>query len=82
MMSVAITASRLRSDVYNILDRVIETGEEVVIERNGKRLVIAPAADERRSKLDRLVPHPGYVVGDSSDLVEMDWSDEWHADPL
>ncbi len=77
---MAITASALRSDVYNILDQILETGEAVTIERNGRELKIVPV--EKRSKLDRLVAHPGFIVGDSDDLVHMDWSHEWNPDPL
>lgn len=50
------------------------------IDRNGRRLRIV--AEAPPSKLDRLVAHPDFVVGDSDDLVEMDWSQYWSADPL
>jgi hypothetical protein len=76
---VAITASTRRSDVYRILDHVIETGEPVTIERNGRQLQIV--AVERPSKLDRLVTRPEFVTGDPDDLVHMDWSHEWNPDP-
>jgi hypothetical protein len=33
------------------------------------------------SNLDRLVPHPGSIVGDPEDLVHIDWSGEWHPYP-
>lgn len=76
---MAITASALRSDVYNILDRVLESGDPVIIERNGRQLKIV--AVEPTSMFDRLVEHPGYVIGNSDDFVEMDWSHEWRPDP-
>ncbi len=77
---MAITASALRSDVYNILDQVLESGEAVTIERNGRELKIVPV--EKLSKLDRLVARPGFIIGDPEDLVHMDWSHEWNPDPL
>lgn len=77
---MAITASALRSDVYNILDQVLESGEPVTIERNGRELKIVPV--EKRSKLDRLVARPDFIIGDPEDLVHMDWSHEWNPDPL
>jgi hypothetical protein len=74
---MALTASKLRQDIYRILDEVLETGEPVVIERNGRRLRIV--ADDPPSRLDRLVRRPDVVSGDPDDLVHLDWSDEWTA---
>lgn len=76
---MSITASTLRADVYRILDRVLETGEPVTIERNGRQLQIV--AVTRTSKLQRLVAHPDSIVGDPDDLVHLDWSHEWRPDP-
>ncbi|MSQ24305.1 MAG: type II toxin-antitoxin system Phd/YefM family antitoxin [Chloroflexi bacterium] len=73
---MAITASELRQNVYRLLDQVLESGVPLEIERNGRILRIVPA--EGPSKLDRLVPHPGSIVGDPEDLVHVDWSHEWH----
>jgi hypothetical protein len=71
-----LTASKLRENVYKILDHVIETGEPVEIERNGRRLRIS--VDPVGSKLDRLTPRPSAVQGDSEDFVHLDWSGEWN----
>ena len=74
-----ITASQLRQDIYRILDRVIETGEAVEIERKGKVLrIVAPAA---RRNLDLLPKRPHFIVGDPEDLVSIDWSEEWDGEP-
>lgn len=70
-----MTASALRRDIYRILDRVLDTGEPVIIERNGRRVRIS--AEGVPSRLDALVRRPDVVVGDSDDFVELDWSDEW-----
>lgn len=72
---MAMTASTLRQNIYRILDQVIETGEPVIIERNGRRLRIV--ADDVASRLDALVPRPDVVIGDSDDFVHLDWSEEW-----
>ena len=39
---MALSASKLRANVYRLLDEVLETGKPLEIERNGKTLVIAP----------------------------------------
>lgn len=70
-----LTASKLRENIYRVLDQVLETGEPAEIERNGRRLRIV--ADDQPSRLDRLVRRPDTVKGDSEDFVHLDWSGEW-----
>lgn len=72
---MAVTASELRQNVYRLLDEVLTTGEPLEIERGGRRLRIVPV--DAPAKLSRLSPHPGAIVGDPEDLVELDWSSEW-----
>ncbi len=69
-----MTPSRLRADLYRLLDRVLATGEPLAVDRKGKRLRIVR---EGGSRLDALKPHPEYVKGDPEELVHLDWSDEW-----
>jgi hypothetical protein len=80
---MAISATTLRANVYKVLDEVLETGVPVEIERNGQRLRIVPMDGPRapRRRLDNLTPHPGAIVGDPQDLVEIDWSVYWNPDP-
>ena len=78
-MAKRISASKLRGDIYRILDRVIETGAPVEIIRSGEVLTIARAIrEEGGSKLDHLQAHPEAVTGDPADLVDLDWSGEWN----
>lgn len=72
---MAITASSLRADLYRLLDRVLETGEPLVIERKGRRLRVVP--DAPPSRLARLPRRPEVIQGDPADLVHVDWSAEW-----
>lgn len=72
---MTITASKLRENIYRLLDQVLETGEPVEIERNGRRLLIV--ADAQPSRLSHLVNRTDIVVGDSADFVHLDWSSEW-----
>jgi hypothetical protein len=76
---MAITASKLRADVYRLLDEVLETGQPLEIDRGGKTLVIAPK--EEQSFWDRLPRNEGYIVGDPDELIHIDWSSEWNPDP-
>jgi antitoxin (DNA-binding transcriptional repressor) of toxin-antitoxin stability system len=72
-----VTASQLRSDIYNLLDRVIATGEPLEIERRG---VIVRVVAPREDWLDHLPRREGVVVGDPEDLVHLDWSERWAPD--
>ncbi len=74
---VKITASKLRESVYKLLDRVLETGIPIEIERRGRTLKIVVADEPPRTKLERLEPQPDAIVGDPDDLVHLDWSSEW-----
>ena len=69
-----ITVSKLRSNIYNVLDKVIETGVAVEIHRKGKTLKIVPV--EGPSKLSNLKKHDVLTVP-FDDIVHMDWSDQW-----
>ena len=76
---MAISASKLRANVYRLLDEVLETGQPLEIERGGKILVIAPK--EKQSIWDRLPRNVGYIIGDPDELIHIDWSSEWNPDP-
>ena len=75
-MGKRITTSHLRQNIYRILDEVIETGSPVEVERKG-RVVRIEAQPQERSIFETLRSHPGTIVGDSEDLVHIDWSPEW-----
>lgn len=79
---MALSASKLRANVYRLLDEVLETGRPLEIQRNGKILVIAPKDPaEPGSIWDRLPRREGFIVGDPDELVHIDWSSEWDPDP-
>ena len=77
---MAITASRLRENVYRLLDQVLDTGVPIEIERKGRVLRIVAVDADRASKLDRLTPHPDFIIGDPDDLIHMHWYSEWNPD--
>lgn len=72
---MVVTASELRQNIYRLLDRVLETGEALEIERKGRRLRIV--ADPVGPKLERLHAHPDAITGDPADLVDIEWSSAW-----
>ena len=72
---MSVTPSALRADIYRLLDRVIETGEPLEIERNGHVLVITPR--EPAGRLAALPRRTETIVGDPDELVRVDWSGEW-----
>jgi hypothetical protein len=69
-----ITASKLRENIYRILDEAIETGTPVEIARKGVILRIVP--EKCPSKLARLKKRTGFD-GDPDEIIGMDWSREW-----
>lgn len=74
---MAVTASKLRENVYRILDQVLETGEPVEIIRGGRMLKIVPVGEPRQRKLERLAKRPDVLLTDPEELVHLDWSKEW-----
>ena len=74
MMLRRVTASKLRENIYRILDETLETGVPVEVLRKGKVLRIVP--EKRASKLSRLKKRSGFQ-GNPDDIVHMDWLKEW-----
>lgn len=77
-MSTAVTPTELRSNVYRILDRVLDSGEAQEIVRNGRKLLIVPAQPKRRRLGD--LPRRKITRGSFDDLVDASWEDAWDAD--
>ncbi len=71
---MTINATRLRENIYRILDQILETGIPVQIERRGKILKIVPG--NPKSKFDNLVRRNA-MKEDPQDYIHIDWSREW-----
>ena len=71
---MSITASKLRENVYRILDEAIESGKPVEVVRKGVTVIIVPP--KRVSKMANLKKRKVFV-GDVEDIIGMDWSKEW-----
>ena len=74
-----LTASKLRQNVYRVLDQVLDTGVPVEIERHGRRLRIVPAGAGRARTTKRLTRLKArrYLRCAPETLVHIDWSREW-----
>jgi hypothetical protein len=75
MMPEPYSVSALRADLYRLLDRVLETGRPLLVQRRGERLKILRADSSSRLSLVR--PTPGYIRGEPDTLLGLDWSEEW-----
>ncbi len=75
-----ITASKLRENVYRILDEALESGRPVEVLRKGKILKIVPPEKPKKNILENLKKRPDAIIGDPEDLVSIDWSKYWHPD--
>ena len=72
---MTITPTDFRKDLFNLLDTILATGKTLEINRNGHIFKVVPP--KKSQKLDRIVAHKDAVVGDSDELVSIDWSSEW-----
>ena len=70
-----LKTSNLRADIFRLLDKVIETGHPLEIERKGQVLQIIPR--ESVSKLSKLVKHD-CILCNPEELVHMDLEKEWN----
>lgn len=80
-----VTATQLRQDIYQLLDKVIETGTPVEIIRNGRKLkiVLDEEANQPAKPFARLAlmkARPGFLLSDPDEIVSIDWSQHWNPD--
>ena len=71
---MTISATKLRADIYRLIDNVIKSGIPVEVELRGKKVRIVPV--EPRDKLTNLVKRPGAIVGDAGRLDRIRAFDE------
>lgn len=69
-----ITPTKLRENLFNILDEVIESGQVLDINRKGHILHIVP--EKKISKLDNIVAKNITKVSDE-ELINTKWEEEW-----
>ncbi len=73
----SVSASKLRGNIYRILDEILNTGVPVEIVRRGKKLKIVRVEEGTTNRLDNLVERPEVIQCDPEDIVHVDWSKEW-----
>ncbi len=69
-----VTPTQLRTNIYNLLNEVLETGLPLEIKKGDKKLRIVPV--DKVDKLKNLISRPEAIQGDPDDLVEINWMDE------
>lgn len=76
-----MNATQFRANLFEVLRKVLSTGEPVDVELKGKHVHIVPAEPVAKGgKLGRLRPHPEVLRADPDSILHMDWSGEWHGD--
>lgn len=73
------SATKLRQNLYQILDQVLEKGIPVEIERKGKILRIVP--ETRKKKTDNLMEHK-IINGKAESIIYNDWEKNWKGKKL
>jgi len=69
-----VTVTRLRQNIYKLLDQVAKTGIPIEINRNGNTLKIIKT--EEYSKLKNLKKRDVFNCN-PEDIITMDWLREW-----
>lgn len=74
-MSLTLTVTELRANLYKVVDQVIETGVPVEVLRDGHRVKIILA--DGPSKFQRLTHRSDVMNDDPESFVHCDWLSEW-----
>ncbi len=71
---MTLSATKLRQNLYRILDEVLDSGIPVKISRKGEILKIIP--EKKKSKLERLKEHKT-IIGDPESIIDIDFNEDW-----
>ena len=69
-----VTASKLRENIYRILDQVLETGS---LSRLKGMEDPQDRASRNTAEVRDLIDRRDFVRGDPEDIVHLDWSNAW-----
>jgi antitoxin (DNA-binding transcriptional repressor) of toxin-antitoxin stability system len=73
-----VSPTELRSNIYNLLDEVLNSGVPIEIRKGGKLLRIV--AVEKSNKLQNLISRPDVIKGNPDELVSISWEKEVNLD--
>lgn len=69
------TLTTIRSDIYDIADRVIKTGKPIKIKRRGAYIILTPLKNKNR--LENLTSTKKAIVGDPDMLTNLSvWNEK------
>ena len=66
-----ISVTELRSNIYNLLEEVLDTGVPIEIKKGKRRLRIVPV--EPVDKFADMEFRPEVINGDPEDLIHIEW---------
>lgn len=69
-----VTPTELRTNLYHLLDEVLNTGVPIEIKKRNRKLRITTV--EKVDKFQNLISRPHVVLGDPESLVALNWEDE------
>lgn len=75
---MTVTPTELRADLYRLLDKVIASGEPLLVRRGDSTVRIALVAAAAEPVLPPAL-RPDLIVGDPDALVRNDWLAGWAA---
>ena len=73
-MMKTVTATELRTNIYQLLDEVLRSGLPIEVKKGDRKLRIVPV--EKVDKFQNLVYRPDAVQGDPEELVTLSWEGE------
>ncbi|GAG24381.1 unnamed protein product [marine sediment metagenome] len=69
-----LTATKLRQNLYRILDEILDSGIPVKINRKGEILKIVP--EKKKSKFERLEEH-STIIENPESIIDINFDSEW-----
>jgi hypothetical protein len=69
-----ITITQLRSNLYKMIDQVIQTGKPIELQRKGVTVKII--LEKPKNDLSKLEKYPDVMVGKPESFVHINWQTE------
>lgn len=74
-----ISVTKLRKELFKVMDQVANSGQPVFVERNGVRIKISRDEENKLSKIERMRNYkgPSVLKVPIEEIENLDWSDTW-----